>query len=456
MAKMDLSKGSIIPIVLKLALPAMLAQFINVLYSIIDRLYISNLKDFGGLALAGIGIVAPICTLITSFSYLIGLGGAPLMAMSLGEGNKENAKRILSNSFLALIILGIIIPVIILCCYEPLLYAFGASKNTFIYAKQYLLIYLIGAPFAIMALGLNQFIISQGFSNKGMATMLIGALVNIALDPLFIYGCNMGVVGAALATSISQILSFGYVFYILLSKHTGVKITFSGYKPSIILKISKLGLSPFLICMTDSLISIVLNISIKLYAKNEVDTYITVATLTNSFFQLFSMPLLGISGGTGSILSFNYGARNVDRVKKSERAILILALCFTTLSTILSIFIAHPIISIFTRDTVIQQETIKMIHVFMAGFIILSFQYCFVDGLTALGKARYAVTLSLIRKISMIILTLLLPLLFGVEGCFYAELISDVASSLITLTVFLLIFQKILKKRALEKTSVFE
>lgn len=454
MAKMDLGNGRVTPIVLKLALPAMLAQFINVLYSIIDRLYISSLKDIGGLALAGIGIVAPICTLITSFSYLIGLGGAPLMAMSLGEGNKENAKKILSNSFLALLILAVVVPLLVLCCYEPLLYAFGASVNTYIYAKQYLLFYLIGAPFALMAMGLNQFIISQGFSNKGMATMLIGAVVNIILDPIFIYGCNMGVVGAALATSISQILSFIYVFYILLSRHTGVKITFGGYKASILFKISRLGLSPFLISMTDSLISIVLNASIKLYAKEEVDTYITVATLTNSFFQLFSMPLLGISGGTGSVLSFNYGARNTERVRRSERSILILALIFTTFSTIVSIFAADPVVSIFTKDAVIHRETIRMIRIFMAGFIILSFQYCFVDGLTALGKARYAVTLSLIRKISMMALTLLLPLALGVEGCFYAELISDIGSSLITLTVFLLVFNKILKRRASEKESI--
>lgn len=454
MAAMDLSKGRIPPLVLRLAFPAMLAQFINVLYSIIDRIYISHLSGVGDLALAGIGIVAPICTLVTSFSYLIGLGGAPLMAMSLGEGNRENAKKILSNSFLALLILGIGIPLLVLCVYQPLLYAFGASENTYAFAEEYLLYYLLGAPFALMALGLNQFIISQGFSNKGMATMLIGAVVNIALDPIFIFGCHMGVAGAALATSISQMISFLYVLYILLSRHTGVKITFRGYKASIILKITKLGLSPFFIGMTDSLISIVLNMSIKLYAKEEVDAYITVATLTNSFFQLFSMPLLGISGGTGSVLSFNYGARNIKRVKESERAILILALIFTTVSTIASIFLAQPVISIFTKDINIQRECLKMIRIFMSGFIILSFQYCFVDGLTALGKARYAVTLSLIRKLSMMALTLLLPLFLGVEGCFYAELISDCTASFITLTVFLLIFNRILRKRSKTTESV--
>lgn len=454
MSSSSISSGRIWPIVLKLALPAMFAQFINVLYSIVDRIYIAKMPVVGDFALAGVGIVAPICTLITSFSYLIGLGGAPLMAMSLGENNNDNAKKILSNSFLALLILGIIIPLIILFSYEPLLYFFGASDNTFQFAKDYLLIYLIGAPFALMSLGLNQFIISQGYSTKGMLTMLIGAIVNIILDPIFIFSLNMGVKGAALATTISQIISFIYVFIILISKYSNVKIGFKGYSLKIIGRVSRLGFSPFLIGMTDSLISIVLNISIKLYSKENIDTYITVATLTNTFFQIFSMPLLGISSGTGSILSFNFGARNVTRVKKSEFTILKLALIFTTMATILSFVISKPFLKIFTDDVIITNETLKMIRIFMSGFIILSFQYCFVDGLTALGKAKYAVTLSLIRKISMILLTLLLPLLLGINGCFYAELISDISASIITLIVFLSVFNKILNTRKNSKENV--
>lgn len=454
MSSSSISSGRIWPIVLKLALPAMFAQFINVLYSIVDRIYIAKMQVVGDFALAGVGIVAPICTLITSFSYLIGLGGAPLMAMSLGENNNDNAKKILSNSFLALLILGIIIPLIILLSYEPLLYFFGASDNTFQFAKDYLLIYLIGAPFVLMSLGLNQFIISQGYSTKGMLTMLIGAIVNIILDPIFIFSLNMGVKGAALATTISQIISFIYVFIILISKYSNVKIGFKGYSLKIIGRVSRLGFSPFLIGMTDSLISIVLNISIKLYSKENVDTYITVATLTNTFFQIFSMPLLGISSGTGSILSFNFGARNVTRVKKSEFTILKLALIFTTMATILSFVISKPFLKIFTDDIIITNETLKMIRIFMSGFIILSFQYCFVDGLTALGKAKYAVTLSLIRKISMILLTLLLPLLLGINGCFYAELISDISASIITLIVFLSVFNKILNTRKNSKENV--
>ena len=454
MSSSSISSGRIWPIVLKLALPAMFAQFINVLYSIVDRIYIAKMPVVGDFALAGVGIVAPICTLITSFSYLIGLGGAPLMAMSLGENNNDNAKKILSNSFLALLILGIIIPLIILLSYEPLLYFFGASDNTFQFAKDYLLIYLIGAPFALISLGLNQFIISQGYSTKGMLTMLIGAIVNIILDPIFIFSLNMGVKGAALATTISQIISFIYVFIILISKYSNVKIGFKGYSLKIIGRVSRLGFSPFLIGMTDSLISIVLNISIKLYSKENVDTYITVATLTNTFFQMFSMPLLGISSGTGSILSFNFGARNVTRVKKSEFTILKLALIFTTMATILSFVISKPFLKIFTDDVIITNETLKMIRIFMSGFIILSFQYCFVDGLTALGKAKYAVTLSLIRKISMILLTLLLPLLLGINGCFYAELISDISASIITLILFLYFFNKIKKKKKNSKENV--
>lgn len=447
MKPIDLGNDKEYKIVLRLAIPAMLAQFVNVLYSIVDRLYISNMGTNGDLALAGIGVVAPICTLITSFSFLIGLGGAPLMAISLGEKNENKAKSILANSFLALIILGIIVPTIILSCYRPLLMTFGSTENTFSFAKDYLLIYLIGAPFTLITLGLNQFIISLGYSTKGMVTMVIGAVINIILDPIFIFNLGMGIKGAALATIIAQFCSFIYAVIVLSSKKAQVRISFGNYNYKIMLKIMTLGLSPFIIAASDSIVCIVLNMSIKLQAGNLVDEYINVATITNSFFQIFTMPLLGISGGTGAILSYNYGARNINRVKKGEKYILLLALCFTTIAFILGLLIPHYFINLFKQSEIVNAMSLKMIRIFMTGIILLSFQYCFVDGLTALGRAKEAVTLSLIRKISVIALTLLLPLVMGIDGCFYAELISDVVASTITLIAFCFIFKKILEKR---------
>lgn len=454
MKKMNLGTDKEMSIVLKLAVPAMLAQLINVLYSIVDRLYISNMPGGGEFALAGLGIVAPICTLITSFSFLIGLGGAPLMSIRLGEKNQKKAEDILSNAFLALLVLGIVIPLLVLAFYEPLLTTFGASENTFGFARDYLLIYLIGAPFSIISLGLNQYIISQGYATKGMATMVIGAVINIILDPIFIFGCNMGVQGAALATVIAQVCSFLFTLFVLLSKQSQVRIRLGGYQMKTIKRIMLLGLSPFVIAATDSVVCIILNTCIKNYGGALADDYITVATITTSFFQVFTMPLLGISSGTGAILSYNYGARDVKRVAKAERCILTLALIFTTSSFILSFFLPGPFISLFTSNEQVTEITQKMIRIFMSGIILLSFQYCFVDGLTALGRAKEAVTLSLIRKILTIGLTFLLPLWIGIEGCFVAELVSDIVSSTITLCTFVIIFKIILARRTQEQ--IFE
>lgn len=449
MKALNLAQDKEYKIVLRLALPAMLAQLINVLYSIVDRLYISSI-DQGAYALAGIGIVAPICTLITSFSYWIGVGGAPFMSRSLGEKNQNKAEAILANSFLALVVVSLLIPLFVLLLYPILLPSFGASENTYDFARDYLLIYLLGAPFAILSLGLNQFIISLGYSTKGMMTMLIGAVINIILDPIFIFSCHMGVMGAALATTLSQICSFLFTIFVLFSKNSQVRITFKGYSFKILRSILLLGLSPFVIAATDSIVCIVLNTSIKLYALEAVDEYIMVATITNSFFQLITMPLLGISGGTGAILSFNYGARNMRRVKNGERLILGLALIFTSLSFLLSFFIVNPFLSLFTQDATIASLTKETIRIFMYGIIVLSFQYCFVDGLTALGKAKEAVILSLIRKSLIIGLTLILPLWLQVNGCFYAELVSDVVSSIITLLAFTILFRRMLQKNSMQ------
>ncbi len=449
MKALNLAQDKEYRIVLRLALPAMLAQLINVLYSIVDRLYISSI-DQGSYALAGIGIVAPICTLITSFSYWIGVGGAPFMSRSLGEKNQNKAEAILANSFLALVVVSLLIPLFVLLLYPILLPSFGASENTYDFARDYLLIYLLGAPFAILSLGLNQFIISLGYSTKGMMTMLIGAVINIILDPILIFSCHMGVMGAALATTLSQVCSFLFTIFVLFSKNSQVRITFKGYSFKILRSILLLGLSPFVIAATDSIVCIVLNTSIKLYALEAVDEYIMVATITNSFFQLITMPLLGISGGTGAILSFNYGARNMRRVKNGERFILGLALIFTSLSFLLSFFIVNPFLSLFTQDATIASLTRETIRIFMYGIVVLSFQYCFVDGLTALGKAKAAVILSLIRKSLIIGLTLILPLWLQVNGCFYAELVSDVVSSIITLLAFTILFRRMLQKNSMQ------
>lgn len=450
---MDLGREKEYKIVLKLALPAMLGQFINVLYSIIDRMYISGI---GGseYPLTGVGVIAPICTLIISFSYLIGIGGAPLMAMSLGEKNESNAKKILANAFILLAAIGIIIPIILLSCYKPLLYTFGATANTYSYAEAYLLIYLIGVPFSILSTGLNQYLIAEGYSTKGMITMAIGAIINIILDPIFIFTFNMGVSGAALATIISQMCSFLYVFLILLFGKCKIKLSFKNYDISLMKRILRLGLSPFIIQMTDSLMVLALNMSISLNAGELVDEYILVGTITTSFYQLFSMPLLGISGGTQPVLSYNYGARNSKRVKLSEKYILLLAFIFNIICIGLSYLLADPFISLFTNNDTVHLLTNHAIKIYMYSFLILIFQYCYVDGLTGLGKARIAITLSLIRKSLALVLVFVFPLIMGMNGCFISQMTSDIISSIISFIVFNCLINKILNQRENSSTSV--
>lgn len=448
-----LSNGNVFKVVIRLAIPAMLAQFINVLYSIIDRIYISRLPNIGDFALAGIGIAAPVCTLITSFSLLIGLGGAPLMGICIGEGSRDKARRLLINSFYALLVLGLIVPTVILALHNPLLHFFGGTENTYSYARDYLLIYLIGAPFAILSLGLNQFLISQGYSSKAMITMVLGAVINIVLDPLFIFTFDMGVMGAALATATAQLASFLYVFIVLV-KFSNIKLRLDKLDYRLILKIMRVGFSPFIISMTDSLICIVLNVSIKLYAGDLVDSYIAASTITSSVYQLFSMPLLGISGGTGSILSYNYGARNKTRVIKASHAIVITAVVFTTISFVICSIFKRDLVSFFTKDVAVIDIADKALFIFMSTFILLSFQYCYVDGLTALGMAKYAITLSLVRKISMIFFTLTIPLFGNVMGVFYSQMISDIISSVTTFFVFTFSINKILERRSKEGSVV--
>lgn len=454
MKSIELESGNTIKVVLKLALPAMLAQFINVLYSIIDRIYITNLPSNGDLALTAIGVVAPICTMISSFSSLLGQGGGPLMEMKVGQKDIDGAKKVLSNAFLMLIISAILIPLIIWAIHTPLLNLFGVTENTYVYANDYMAFYLIGAPFQIMSLGLNYYLTSQGYSNKAMFTMILGALVNIILDPLFIFTFNMGVSGAAIATSIAQIVSFIYVVIVLRLKSTEVKLSFGGYNLKTMGNILLLGISPFIILMTDSLVLVFLNMSLKLNCEGDlIDKYILTATIITSFYQLFSMPLLGISGGTGAILSYNFGAKNSKRVKSAEKVITAMALIFTTLCLILSIFLARPFFNYMTSDSFVRDLACKMVWCYMAPFIILSFQYTFVDGLTALGLANIGIFLSLNRKITNIVLILVLPKFIGGSGVFYAELIADIWSSIVTFTTFMLIINKILKKNESNKVK---
>lgn len=448
MKALDLGSPRVLPTVLKLVIPAMIAQFINVLYSIVDRMYVGNIAGIGDTALAAVGVCAPITTLISSFAFLIGTGGAPLFAMALGEGKEETSKKILTNALYSLAAIALIVTAIVFAFEKPLLMTFGASGSTYAYARQYLLIYAAGALFSITATGLNQYITAQGYSGMGMLTTVIGAAANIALDPLFIFVFRMNVAGAALATVLSQFLSFLFVAVFLLLKNTKIRLSLGRASLRLIGKIVKLGISPFIIMATDSVIIIVSNAVLQSRGGADGDLWITVSTVVQAFFQLITMPMMGISTGSQPVISYNYGAKNTALIKKAEKYITALCLGFTVFMTLVSLFAAGPFVSLFTSNAEIAPRSVWGIRVFMVGVIPLAFQYAFVDGLTALGQPQYAIVLSLTRKLIVYLgCILVLPVFWGAQAVFYAEPAADICAAILSTAVFLIVFPKILKKR---------
>ncbi len=444
----DLGKDSIRSLVFKLALPSMVAQLVNVLYSIIDRMYIGNIPTVGDLALAGAGVCGPIVTLLSSFGTLVGLGGSILMAMRLGEQKKKEAEQILANSFLLLTLFATILTIFFLLFKNKLLITFGASETIFPYANTYMTIYTAGTFFALLSIGLNYFITCQGFSMISMSTVLIGAISNIILDPVFIFGFDMGIAGAAIATVISQMLSCLFAVCFLFGKRVPIRITFGSYSQKVMRKIMSIGLSPFLILATDSVIIIIMNAVLQKHGKAaEGDLLISAATIIQSYMMLITGPMVGITGGTQAIISYNYGAANSKRIKEAEKIILLLCLAFTTVMFFISRFLPGLFVQIFTEDQTLTSLSIWGIQVFTLGIIPLSLQYTFVDGMTALGNTKISLTLSLLRKGCYVALTLFLPIFFGARNTFYAEPIADIVCSIISTTVFFLLFSRHLLAR---------
>ena len=449
MRAVDLSDNKVFATVVKLAVPAMVAQLVNVLYSIVDRIFVGNIDVIGDIALAGVGVCAPITTLISSFAFLVGTGGAPIFSMALGEGDDERAKKILSCAAVMLVAIAAVLTVVVCCALRPILMTFGASENSYEYARQYLLIYALGSVFSITATGLNQFIIAEGYSGIGMFTILIGAVANIALDPLFIFVFDMGVSGAAIATVISQALSFVFVVVFLTRK--SVKCRLAVRKPSfrIMGRITVMGISPFAIMATDSVIIIAVNMILQRHGGAQGDDWITVSTIVQAFLSLITMPMLGITSGTQPVLSFNYGARNLELVKRAELRIVAMCVAFTAVMFALSFAIARPFATLFTDSADILDKSVWGVRVYMIGIIPLALQYAFVDGFTALGQPRFAIALSLTRKLLLYTVSVIvLPTIYGVQAAFYAEPIADIGAAVLSTATFAIAFPKIMKRRA--------
>lgn len=443
----DLGRDPIVPLVIRLAIPTMIAQFVNVLYAIVDRMYIGNIPQIGDTALAGVGVCSPIITLLTSFGTLVGIGGSVLVSMRLGEKNQKKAEEILANCFLMLVILSVILTILFLLLKGKLLIWFGASSITFPYANTYLTIYTAGTFFALMALGMNYFIICQGYSSIGMLTVLIGAILNIILDSVFIFVFQLGVTGVALATVISQFASCLFVICFLFSKKPKVRITFSGYSFFIIKRVLMIGFSPFVILATDSVLIIALNTVLQYYGGSDGDMLIATATIVQSYMTLITSPMLGITGGSQPLLSYNYGAKEEKRVTKGIQTVVLFCLIFTTIMFFISRFLPQYFVRLFTSDPSYMGLSIWGIKVFTLSVIPLSFQYAFVDTFTALSATKVALCLSLARKALYLILTILLPILFVARSAFYAEPLSDLIASITSTIVFFLLYKKHMERR---------
>ena len=445
----NLGQGRMFPLVCRLAIPTMLAQMVNVLYSIVDRMYIGHIAEIGDLALAGVGVCGPITTLLGSFATLVGLGGAPILAMRLGEGRKHEAEKVVSNGFLTLLVLAAVLTAAFLLLKGKLLMLFGASEATFGYANTYLTIYTSGTVFALLATGLNSYLIAQGCSGLGMLTVVIGAVLNIALDPVFIFLLHMDVAGAAVATIISQMVSCGLVLYCLLRKKADVRLKLGSFDAALVRRIMAFGLPTFLIISTDSVILIVLNGVLQRYGgPGEGDVLVSCATIVQSWFSLISLPMGGITEGAQPVVSFNYGAAQSARIKQAILDIAILCLIFCTLMTVA----AHTGVSalfarLFTEDADTAARSVRYIQMFTAMIIPLAVQYTLVDELTAMGQVHISLGCSLFRKSVFLVSMLLLPRLISAEATFYCEPIADAVAVIATSTVFALCFPKILRRR---------
>lgn len=421
----DFSKGSVFKNILEVAVPLTIAQLLNLLYNIVDRIYIGRIPKVGTLALTGVGLCFPIITLISAFTLLFGSGGGPLFAMERGGGNDEEAEKLMGNTFSMLIGTGLVLMVIGLLFYKPILYAFGASDVTFPYAGDYIRIYLMGTLFVMISLGMNPFINSQGFGNVGMLTVLIGAVMNIILDPVFIFVFHMGVKGAALATIISQFCSALWVLKFLTGKaqihlkRTSMKVEWNRVK-----SIMGLGISGFIMAFTNSVVQIACNATLQSYGG---DVYVGVMTVLNSVREICTMPVSGLTNGASPVMSFNYGEKSFGRVKKAIFFVTAVCLSYTVLMWILLKMAPGFFIRIFNDSPELVRNGIPALHIYFFGFCFMALQFAGQSVFVALGKAKKATFFSLFRKVIIVTpLTILLPAIgLGVDGVFWAEPISN-------------------------------
>jgi len=432
-------------LIFRMALPAVAAQFVNLLYAIVDRVYIGHISGIGTDALAGVGVTMSIVILISSFSAIVGAGGAPLAAIALGQGNRERAGKILGNGFVLLLLFTVVTSSLAYLFMEPVLLLTGASEHTLGYAEDYLSVYLLGTLFVELSVGLNAFINTQGRPGIAMTSVLIGAAMNIVLDPVFIFGLDMGVKGAALATILSQACSAGWVLRFLFSRQASLPLErrYMKLDKGIVLSMLALGVSPFIMASTESLVGFVLNGSLKHFG----DIHVSALAILQSAMQFASVPLVGFAQGFVPVASYNYGHGYKDRVRSCFRISLITMFSFNFVLMLLMICFPSVVASAFTDDEVLIGTVGCVMPVFLAGMTIFGLQRACQNMFVALGQARISIFIALLRKVILLIpLALLLPRFWGVNGIYAAEAISDATAAVCCTLLFAWKFPKILSR----------
>ena len=443
--KTDLGTEKVSRLLVRLAIPTITAQIVNMLYNIVDRIYIGHIPEEGALALTGLGLCFPVLMLVTAFSSLVGMGGAPLGSIKMGQQDSDGAEKILGNCFTTLAVLAAVLTVVFRMSGRELLLLFGASGDTIGYALDYLNIYILGTVSVMFSLGLNAFITTQGFSRISMLTVVIGAAVNIVLDPVFIFGLGMGVQGAALATIIAQTVSALWVLKFLFGKRTILKIKRENLKvrASVMLPVLALGLSPFIMTSTESLLNICFNTSLQKYGG---DLAVGTMTILSSCMQVCSLPLQGLAQGAQPIVSYNFGARNLKRVKEAFRLLFISAVCSSSVIWLIAVFVPRFFPSLFSGDAQLVAYASWAVRIYLGMAFVMGAQMACQQTFVAIGEAKISLFLALFRKIIVLIpLIYLLPNFFAdkVFAVFLAEPVADTLAAATTTALFFRKFRKL-------------
>lgn len=444
----DFAHTNMIKLVISLAIPSMVAQLVNVLYSIVDRMFVGQIPVVGNLSLAAVGVCGPIVTLLSSFGTLIGIGGSIWMSIRLGQKQEKKASEILYNSFIMLVGISVVLTILFLLLKPHLIVWFGGSPALFDLANTYLTIYTLGTFFALMAIGLNYFITCQGYATVAMFTVCIGAVTNIILDYLFIKHFHMGIAGAAIATVIAQILSCLFALGFLRFK-SAIRLQKEEIQIESMKYIVHLGFSPFVILASDSIILIVMNAVLQKFGGAQGDILISAVTVAQSYFLLITGPLIGITSGMQPIIAYNFGAKDKKRIQSAFKTILVMAFSFCLIMFIISLLYSDVFVSWFTQDPTTMPIANKAIKVFCLGILFMSVQYVLVDGITALSNVKLSLAMSLNRKMLYLVSTCLLPIFFGVSNTFFAQPIADIVSSIVTTTCFLKIIPNYLRSKGI-------